>query len=247
MSVTVGDKLGAYQILARLGAGGMGDVYRAWDTKLDRDVAIKVLPAAFARDPESLARFEREAKLVASLNHPNIAQIYGVEVGSVEVGSLQESGETLAIVMELVPGGTLHGPLPLEEALPIASQIADAVAAAHEKGILHRDLKPANIMVTPNGLVKVLDFGLASSASPPPGGVDPENSATLTLRSGEPVFVLLAVVSFAFAYRNSSRNVGPPHDGPPIYFFAARAGDPELARHLARRPHHCLRSATTER
>src|SRR5271166_1707671 len=126
----------------------MGEVYRANDTKLDREVAIKVLPAALAQDPERLARFEREAEVLAALNHPNIAQIYGVE--------------ERALVMELVPGETLKGPLPLETALNYAKQIADALEAAHEKGITHRDLKPGNIMITPAGVVKVLDFGLAA-------------------------------------------------------------------------------------
>src|ERR1700681_4863660 len=140
MPLCPGEKLGPYEILAPIGAGGMGEVYRALDTKLDRDVAIKVLPAALAQDPERLARFEREAKVLAALNHPNIAQIYGLE--------------QRALVMELVPGETLKGPLPLETALNYAKQIADALEAAHEKGITHRDLKPANIMITPAGVVR---------------------------------------------------------------------------------------------
>src|SRR5580698_10337327 len=134
MALTAGTRLGLYEILAPIGAGGMGEVYRAKDTKLDREIAIKVLPAALAQDPERLARFEREAKVLAALNHPNIAQIYGLE--------------ERALVMELVAGETLHGPMPLETALNYARQIADAVEAAHEKGIIHRDLKPANIMIT---------------------------------------------------------------------------------------------------
>src|SRR5271169_5445851 len=150
--MTPGDKLGPYEILAPLGAGGMGEVYRAKDTKLDREVAIKVLPAALAQDPERLARFKREAKVLASLNHPNIAQIYGVE--------------DRALIMELVAGQSPKGPLPLEAALNYAGQIALALEAAHEKGIVHRDLKPANVMVTPEGVVKVLDFGLAAVAQP---------------------------------------------------------------------------------
>src|SRR6202790_306505 len=156
MPLSAGDKLGPYEILAPLGAGGMGEVYKARDIKLDREVAIKVLPTALARDPERLARFEREAKVLASLNHPNIAQIYGIE----------ESNTGRALVMELVPGQTLQGPLPLEEALRIAGQIAVALEAAHDKGIVHRDLKPANIMITPEGAVKVLDFGLAAVLQP---------------------------------------------------------------------------------
>ncbi|MBZ5580046.1 MAG: protein kinase [Acidobacteriia bacterium] len=150
MPLTAGQRLGAYEILGALGAGGMGEVYRAKDTKLGRDVAVKVLPEIFASDPERMARFDREAKVLASLNHPNIAQIYGVEDN--------------AFIMELVEGETVHGPLPPDEALRLAEQIADALAAAHEKGITHRDLKPGNIMITSAGVVKVLDFGLAAVA-----------------------------------------------------------------------------------
>src|SRR5713226_10767646 len=170
MPLSAGTKLGPYEILAPIGAGGMGEVYRARDTKLDRDVAIKVLPEALAQDPERLARFEREAKVLAALNHPNIAQIYGLE--------------QRALVMELVEGETLKGPLPLETALNYAKQIADALEAAHEKGITHRDLKPANIMVTPAGVVKVLDFGLATVTQPSAASEgDPANSPTLTMRA----------------------------------------------------------------
>jgi serine/threonine-protein kinase len=181
MPLSVGDKLGPYEILAPIGAGGMGEVYRAKDTKLDREVAIKVLPAAVARDPERLARFEREAKVLASLNHPNIAQIYGIEEG--------EAGR--ALVMELVPGETLKGPLPLETALNYSKQIAEALEAAHEKGITHRDLKPANIMITPEGVVKVLDFGLAAVTQPSAtSSGDPSNSPTLTLRATQAGMIL---------------------------------------------------------
>src|SRR5437879_7583975 len=132
MHLSPGTRLGPYQILAPIGAGGMGEVYRAKDTKLDREVAIKILPEALARDPERVARFEREAKVLAALNHPNIAQIYGLE--------------ERALVMELVPGAALKGPLPLDTALNYARQIAEALEAAHDKGITHRDLKPANVM-----------------------------------------------------------------------------------------------------
>src|ERR1700688_988429 len=151
MSLAPGTRLGPYAILGPIGAGGMGEGYRAKDGKLEREVAIKILPEAFASDPERLARFEREAKVLAALNHPNIAQIYGVE--------------ERALVMELVEGETLKGPLPLETALNYARQITDALEAAHEKGIVHRDLKPANIKITPAGVVKLLDFGLAKSAA----------------------------------------------------------------------------------
>ena len=168
MPLFAGDKLGSYEILAPLGAGGMGEVYRARDTKLEREVAIKVLPHLLANDPERLARFEREAKVLAALNHPNIAQIYGIE--------------DRALVMELVPGETPKGPLPLDDVLRIFAQVADALEAAHEKGITHRDLKPANIMITPAGVVKVLDFGLASVAEPQPEG-RAADSPTLTMRA----------------------------------------------------------------
>src|SRR5262245_1336261 len=152
MSLGPGTRLGPYEIVTPIGAGGMGQVYRARDTRLKRDVAIKVLPESFATDPDRLARFQREAEVLASLNHPHIAQIYGIE----------ESNDTHALVMELVEGEDLsqriaRGPIPLDEALPIAKQIAEALEAAHEQGIIHRDLKPANIKVRPDGNVKVLD------------------------------------------------------------------------------------------
>src|SRR5262245_46851181 len=158
-TVARGTRIGSYEIVAAIGAGGMGEVYRATDTNLGRDVAIKVLPDAFAQDPERVARFEREAKTLASLNHPNIAIIHGLE----------KSHGTYALVMELVEGEDLsqrisRGSLPIDEALPIAKQIAEALEAAHEQGIIHRDLKPANIKVRPDGTVKVLDFGLAKLA-----------------------------------------------------------------------------------
>src|SRR5262249_534284 len=145
--------------MSLLGTGGMGEVYRARDRQLSRNVALKILPDAFASDPERLARFGREAQVLASLNHPNIAQIYAIET----------SGSTRALGMGLVDGQTLaeriaKGPLPLDEALPIAKQIAEALETAHEQGIIHRDLKPANIKVRPDGTVKVLDFGLAKLA-----------------------------------------------------------------------------------
>src|ERR1041384_6118442 len=156
-----------YRISAKLGEGGMGKVYRAADTKLGRDVAIKVLPEAFRQDAERMARFEREAQVLASMNHPNIAAIYGVE--------------ERALVMELVEGHTLAGPLPVEEALPIARQIAEALEYSHEKGVVHRDLKPANIKITYEGRVKVLDFGLAKALSIDPPAGDPSSSPTLTM------------------------------------------------------------------
>ena len=156
--MTPGTQLGSYEILSPLGKGGMGEVWRARDQKLGREVAIKTLPEEFAQDEERLARFEREAKLLASLNHPNIAAIYGLE----------EHEGTRFLVLELVEGDTLaerlkRGAIPVEESLKLALQIAEALEAAHEKGVIHRDLKPANIKVTPDDKVNVLDFGLAKA------------------------------------------------------------------------------------
>ncbi len=176
MTLAAGAHLGPHEIVSLIGAGGMGEVYQAHDTKLGRDVAIKVLPEAFAHDPQRLSRFQREAKLLASLNHSNIATIHGLE----------ESNGTHYLVMELVPGETLRervkreGPVPVEEALAIAEQIAEALEAAHEKSIIHRDLKPANVKVTPEGKVKVLDFGLAKAFAGEESGSDPSNSPTLS-------------------------------------------------------------------
>jgi serine/threonine-protein kinase len=182
MPLPVGTILGPYEILAPIGAGGMGEVYRAKDTKLKREVAIKVLPEAVARDPERMARFQREAELLASLNHPNIATIHGVE--------------DRALVMELVEGNSPKGPLPFEEAWKIASQIATALEYAHDRGIMHRDLKPANIIVTPDGVVKLLDFGLAKAFSNQrEPSASPENSPTLTLGATE-VGVILGTAAY---------------------------------------------------
>ncbi len=155
-----GQRIGPYEIASRIGAGGMGEVYRAHDAQLGRDVAIKMLPPIFARDPDRLARFDREARMLAALNHPHIGAIYGVE----------QSEGAPALILELVDGPTLadrlaHGPIPLTEVLGIARQIADALEAAHARGIVHRDLKPANIKITPDGSVKVLDFGLAKAVA----------------------------------------------------------------------------------
>jgi hypothetical protein len=219
MALDPGTRLGLYEIVGPLGAGGMGEVYRAKDTKLGRDVALKVLPELFARDPDRLARFEREAQLLASLNHPNIAAIYGIEgVGSVppagetrplkralgaeQVGSVPPAGETrppkqaLALVLELVEGPTLaerikQGPIPLGEALGIAKQIADALEAAHEQGVIHRDLKPANVKLRADGAVKVLDFGLAKALDPAsPTSADAMQSPTMTGRATEMGMIL---------------------------------------------------------
>jgi serine/threonine-protein kinase len=175
VTLAAGTRLGSYEILSPLGAGGMGEVYRARDGKLNRDVAIKVLPEAVAEDAERLARFQREAQVLASLNHPHIAAIYGLE----------KSGNLEALVLELVEGETLAekiaaGPVPIDEALAIARQIADALEAAHERGIVHRDLKPANVKVTPDGRVKVLDFGLAKALTGDASSPDQTRSPTLT-------------------------------------------------------------------
>jgi Tol biopolymer transport system component len=176
MMLSAGSKLGSYEITGAIGAGGMGEVYQAHDTKLGRDVAIKVLPEAFAHDSERLSRFQREAKMLASLNHANIATIHGLE----------QSNGTSYLVMELVSGETLaervkrEGAVPVEEALTICKQIAEALEAAHEKGIIHRDLKPANVKVTPEGKVKVLDFGLAKAFADDTASSNPSESPTLS-------------------------------------------------------------------
>src|SRR6266545_2483035 len=176
MPLSPGTRLGPYEIVAPLGAGGMGEVYRAADTNLKRQVAIKVLPQTVGADPERLARFQREAEMLAALNHPNIAHIHGLE----------QSDGVRALVMELVEGPTLadriaQGPISVDEALPIAKQIAEALEAAHEQGIIHRDLKPANIKLRPDGVVKVLDFGLAKAFEPvSAGSTDATASPTIT-------------------------------------------------------------------
>jgi serine/threonine protein kinase len=182
MPLSVGTRLGPYEILAPIGAGGMGEVYRARDTKLKRDVALKVLPEAFANDPERMARFQREAEVLASLNHPNIAQIYGVE--------------DRALVMELVEGASPKGPMSFGDAWNISSQIADALESAHEKGIVHRDLKPANIKVTSDGVVKLLDFGLAKAfTNQKEPSANAENSPTLMIGATE-VRVILGTAAY---------------------------------------------------
>jgi serine/threonine-protein kinase len=176
MPLAPGTQLGPYEISASLGAGGMGEVYRATDTRLGREVAIKVLPESFAQDAERLGRFQREAQLLAALNHNNIAAIYGLE----------EADGRRYLVLEYVPGETLaariaRGAIPLEDALQLARQIAEALEAAHEKGIIHRDLKPGNIALTADGLVKVLDFGLAKALEGESAAVDPSESPTISL------------------------------------------------------------------
>ncbi|MQA31886.1 MAG: protein kinase [Luteitalea sp.] len=195
-------ELGPYRILDLLGSGGMGDVYRARDTRLKRDVALKILPDAFASNPDRLARFQREAEILASLNHPHIAAIHGIE----------ESAGTRALVLELVEGETLaeriaRGPIPVDEALRIATQIADALEAAHEHGIVHRDLKPANVKASPTGLVKVLDFGLAKAVHGGRAGAGPSHlPATIENATGEGLIVGTA------AYMSPEQALGQPVD-----------------------------------
>src|SRR5688572_8970405 len=174
--VLIGKNIGPYKILSLLGAGGMGEVYRAEDSHLKRQVAVKVLAGRFVADRERMARFQREAHLLASLNHPNIAAIYG----------LQEANGVRALVMELVEGPTLAERIgaeliPLDEALPIALQMAEALEYSHEKGVIHRDLKPANVKLTPEGTVKVLDFGLAKALEDGLANSDLERSPTVTV------------------------------------------------------------------
>src|SRR5579863_10453381 len=202
MAILPGKRLGPYEILSAIGAGGMGEVYRARDTKLARDVAIKVLPANFVNDPQRLTRFQREARMLAALNHPNIATIYGLE----------QSGGVTCLVMELVPGETLAervkaGPLPIDEALKIAAQIAEALEAAHEKSIIHRDLKPANVKVTPEGKVKVLDFGLAKAFEGDSTTEDMSNSPTLSRAA-----TMQGVILGTAAYMSPEQARGKPCD-----------------------------------
>ena len=201
MAVSPGTRIGPYDIVAPLGAGGMGEVYRARDTKLGREVALKILPEAFASDPDRLMRFEREARTLASLNHPHIAQVYGIE----------DSGATRALVMELVAGEDLsariaRGPIPLDEALPIARQIAEALEAAHEAGIIHRDLKPANIKLRDDGTVKVLDFGLAKALDVAPDALG--DGATIT----SPAMTMRGVILGTAAYMAPEQAKGKPVD-----------------------------------
>jgi len=201
MPLETGSRLGHYEILSMLGKGGMGEVYRARDTKLGRDVALKVLPPLFTHDAERMARFQREAQLLASLNHPNVASIYGLE----------DSGDHRAIVMELVDGPTLAGPLGLDETLRLARQVAEALEYAHERGIIHRDLKPANIKITSDGSVKVLDFGLAKALDDAGTASNPDlrgsMSPTMTLGATQ-----AGVILGTAAYMSPEQAKGKPAD-----------------------------------
>src|SRR5215470_1049282 len=190
MAITIGTQLGYHEIMALLGKGGMGEVYRARDTKLKREVAIKILPDEFARDPDRVLRFQREAEVLASLNHPNIATIY----------DLQDAGGSRFLVLELVEGDTLadrlqRGPIAVDETLRIAKHICEALEAAHEKGVVHRDLKPGNVKITPDGNVKVLDFGLAKALEGSPANATMSNSPTLTI-AGTNAGVILGTAAY---------------------------------------------------
>ena len=202
MPFSPGDKFGSYEVLSLLGHGGMGEVYRARDTTLKRDVALKVLPATVPHDTELMARFQREAEVLAALDHLNIGHIYGIV----------SSGDSRGLVLALIEGPTLAdriaaGPIPLDEVIAISKQIIDALEFAHDRGVVHRDLKPANIKITPDGIVKVLDFGLAKvlEDEPPPSSL--ANSPTLTLghtRTG--------VILGTAAYMSPEQAVGRPVD-----------------------------------
>jgi serine/threonine protein kinase len=198
----IGKTLGTFECTALLGKGGMGEVYQAKDLKLGRDVAIKVLPEEFASDADRVARFQREAKLLASLNHTNIAAIHGLE----------ESNGIHFLVLELIEGDTLadrikSGAIPVEEALKLALQIAEALEAAHEKGVIHRDLKPANIKVTPDGKVKVLDFGLAKAFAGEQADLNLSNSPTLS-----DIATMQGVILGTAAYMSPEQARGKPVD-----------------------------------
>src|SRR6185436_1036497 len=200
MSLTPGFRFGSYEIVSQLGVGGMGEVYRARDTQLKRDVAIKILPSDVTADADRLARFQREAEVLASLNHTNIAQVFGIA----------EADGVRGIVMELAEGETLAhlisgGPLPLDEALGIARQVADALEMAHDRGIVHRDLKPANITVAEDGMVKVLDFGLAKALNPVPDATS--NAATFSSPAMTRAGIILGTAAYMSPEQARGRSV----------------------------------------
>src|SRR5687767_11409990 len=206
MPLADGTRVGSYQILSALGAGGMGEVYRARDTRLDRLVAIKILPQTFVADADRVARFQREAKVLASLNHPNIGAIYG----------LDEADGVKALVMELVEGEDLaqrlnRGPIPVDEALPIAKQIAEALEAAHEQGIIHRDLKPANIRVRVDGTVKVVDFGLAKAMEPVGRAPNVSQSPTITTPAMTQAGIILGTAAYMSPEQARGKKIGRAH------------------------------------
>jgi len=235
MAIQSGTHVGPYEILSAIGAGGMGEVYRAHDSKLARDVAIKVLPEAFARDAEGMSRFQREAKVLASLSHPNIATIYGLE----------DSGSTRALVMELVEGPTLAdrikaGPIPVDEAVRIARQIADALEYAHERGIIHRDLKPANVKVTNDDTVKVLDFGLAKALEGDPSSIDISTSPTIS-RMATQAGVLLGTAAYMSPEQAKAKSVDRRAD---IWAFGCVLYEMLMARRFSLRLHLPRRDTT---
>ena len=191
MALETGTRVGVYEVSEKIGEGGMGEVYRAHDTTLDRDVALKVLPEGFGADADRLARFQREAKVLASLNHTNIGHIYGIE----------EIDSTHALVLELIEGPTLadriaEGPIPVDVTLDIARQIADALEVAHDQGIIHRDLKPANVKVRPDGTVKVLDFGLAKAVTSTTGEISGSNAPTMSLTGATQMGMVVGTAAY---------------------------------------------------
>ena len=221
MLLSAGQKLAHYEILELVGQGGMGEVYRARDTKLGRDVAINVLPEAFAQDQERLSRFKREAKLLVSLNHSNIATLHGLE----------QSGPHHYLVMEFVEGETLadriaKGPVPIDEALALFGQIAEGLEAAHDDGVIHRDLKPDNIMITPDGKPKILDFGLAKARDEPPGS---NRSESPTVTKGTLAGVILGTASYMSPEQASGRSVDTRTD---IWSFGVVLWEALLGRPL---------------
>ena len=198
----LGKTISHYKVLEKIGQGGMGEVYRATDTKLNRDVALKILPEQFASDSQRMGRFQREAEVLASLDHPNIGQIYGIE----------DAGQTKALVLQLIEGPTLaeriaQGPIPVEEALKIALQMAEGLEAAHEKGVIHRDLKPANVKITPEGQVKILDFGLAKALQGEAPDSSLSQSPTLTNAATQ-----AGVILGTAAYMSPEQARGKPTD-----------------------------------
>src|SRR2546427_1026002 len=265
MAITIRQRFGSFEVLSIVGRGGMGEVYRARDTKLKREVAIKILPEEFSRDPDRIARFQREAEVLASLNHPNIAAIY----------DLQEAEGLRFLVLEFVEGETLaerikRGAIPIEEALNIAKSICEALEVAHDKGITHRDLKPANIKLTPDGKVKVLDFGLAKAIENAPTSATLSNSPTLMSVAATNAGMILGTAAYMSPEQAKGRPVDrrtdifafgcvlyemltgrPAFDGEDITEILGRVvtTDPDWGRLPAKTPasiHRLLRRALTK-
>jgi serine/threonine-protein kinase len=220
MSLKIGQQLASYEITALLGTGGMGEVYRARDSNLKREVAIKVLPDEFSRDADRVGRFQREAEVLASLSHPNIGSIY----------DLAQAGQTRYLVLELVEGETLAhriagGPIPVEEALDIAKHICEALEAAHEKGIIHRDLKPANVKITPDGKVKVLDFGLAKAIENTPAAATLSKSPTMLSLAATNAGMILGTVAYMSPEQAKMPTSGSPDRHFRVWLCALRDAD----------------------